>query len=338
MRAWVLERTGDPREVLKLVDVPTPEIGAGQLLVEVEMAGIMYPDLLLVRGEYQISLPLPSTPGGELVGRVCAAAPGTGIEVGTRVMATTFGAHGSFAQLAPVSASHSQPIPDDLPAPQAVALPTNYVTAHLALHRRAHLRPREVVIVIGGAGGVGSATIELAHAAEAVVVGVDIGAQRAKVCVEVGADVGVDSTRDDLADVVREVSGGRGADVVVDIVGGDLFDVARRLVAFEGRIVIVGYTSGVIPQLRLNQLVLRSFTVMGVNAMVTLFDHPEIHEQSRRAVIDLLAGGAIAPRISVVHPFDQVPHALVELAERQVPGKAVVDVRSVLVSQMDPGG
>jgi NADPH2:quinone reductase len=322
----MLERTGDPREVLQLVDVPEPAIRPDQLLVEVEVAGVMFPDLLLVKGEYQITLPLPSTPGGELVGRVVAAGEDTSTPVGTRVMATTFGAHGSYAQLAPVVESHSQPIPDELAAAEAVALPTNYVTAHLALHRRARVLPGEVVVVHGGGGGVGSAVIELAHVAGATVIGVDIGEDRAKLCEAVGADVGVDSATQDVADVVRDVSNRRGADVVIDMVGGDLFEAARRFMAFEGRIVIVGYTSGTIPQLRLNQLVLRSFTVMGVNAMVSLFEHPHVHEESRRAVVELLAQRAIVPRISAVYPFEHVPDALVGLAEQRIPGKAVIEV------------
>jgi NADPH2:quinone reductase len=122
------------------------------------------------------------------------------------------------------------------------------------------------------------------------------------------------------------VSDGRGANVVIDMVGGDLFEAARRFVAFEGRIVIVGYTSGAIPQLRVNQLVLRSFSVMGINAMVTLFEHPEVHKEARRAVVELLARGAITPRISAVHPFEEIPAALVQLGQRNVAGKAVVDV------------
>jgi NADPH:quinone reductase len=326
MRAWLLERTGDPREVLQLVDIPEPEIRADQLLIEVEVAGVMFPDLLLVKGEYQITLPLPSTPGGELVGRVVAAGAETTTPVGTRVMATTFGAHGSYAELTPVAESHSEPIPDDLPAAEAVALPTNYVTAHLALHRRARVQPGEVVVVHGGGGGVGSAAIELAHAARATVIGVDIGRDRAKLCEAVGADIGVDSATENLADIVREVSNQRGADVVIDMVGGELFEAARRFIAYEGRIVVVGYTSGTIPQLRVNQLVLRNFTVMGVNAMVSLFEHPHVHKESRRAVVELLAQRAIAPRISATYPFEHTPDALIGLAEQRLPGKAVIEV------------
>ena len=194
------------------------------------------------------------------------------------------------------------------------------------MHRRAGVQPGEVVVVHGGGGGVGSAAIELARAAGATVIGVDVGSERAKFCEAVGADVGVDSATQNLADVVRDVSNQRGADVVIDMVGGELFEAARRFVAYEGRIVIVGYTSGTIPQLRLNQLVLRSFTVMGVNAMVSLFDHPEVHQEARRSVVELLSNRAIAPRISAVYPFDQVPQALVGLAEQRIPGKAVIEV------------
>jgi NADPH2:quinone reductase len=326
MRAWVLHRTGDPRDVLSMQTMPTPEPGPGDLLVNVEVAGVMFPDLLLVRGEYQITLPLPSTPGGELIGRVRAAGPGTSTPVGTRVMATTVPGRGSFAQQTVVCELHSEPLPEELPVVPAIALPTNYVTAHLALHRRARLAPGEVVVVFGGGGGVGSAAIDLARAAGASVVGVDLGPERAKRCEDAGADVGIDAAANDVSRVVKEFTDGRGADVVIDPVGGDLFESARRFIAFEGRIVVVGFVSGTIPSVKVNQLILRSFTVMGVNAMVTLWDHPEVHRDSRAAVVELLRQGALTPRMADVTPFERLPEALAALGERAVAGKSVIAI------------
>jgi NADPH2:quinone reductase len=333
IKAWVLHRTGDPREVLHVEDVAAAEPTTQELLVATEAAGIMFPDLLLVRGEYQITLPLPSTPGGELVGRVIRQGPGASIPVGTRVMATTSPGNGSFAEQVCVKEAHAQALPDDVPVPEATALPTNYVTAHLALHRRGGLQPGETVVVFGGAGGVGTAAIDLAQAAGARTIGVDTGADRVKICADAGADVTVDASTEDLGRMVQEFTDGRGADLVIDPVGGDLFEAARRFIAFEGRIVVVGFVSGSIPQIKVNQLLLRSFTVMGVNAMVTLFDHPEIHQESRRAVVELLAQGRIRPKIAGIHPFDALPEVLAGLGERRIAGKAVIDVTGDLVAK-----
>jgi NADPH2:quinone reductase len=331
MRGWVLHRTGDPREVLSLETVRASEPGQGELLVDVEVAGVMFPDLLLVRGEYQITLPLPSTPGGELIGRVRATGPGVTTPVGTRVMATTTPGRGSFAEQAVVQETHSEPLPEDLSLVPAIALPTNYVTAHLALHRRAKVGPDEVVVVFGGGGGVGSAAIDLARASGARVVGVDLGSDRAKLCEDAGADLAIDASAEDVTRVVREFSDGHGADVVIDPVGGELFESARRFVAFEGRIAVVGFVSGTIPTVKVNQLLLRSFTVMGVNAMVTLNDHPDVHKESRRAVVELLREGRLTPRIGNVTPFEQLPDALAALGERAVAGKALIAVGADLL-------
>jgi len=137
---------------------------------------------------------------------------------------------------------------------------------------------------------------------------------RADLCRTAGADVAIDADVESLLDVVRERTAGHGADVVIDAVGGDLFEQARRCIAFEGRIVIVGFTSGTIPQLKLNQLILRSFTIMGVNALIVLEQYPEIHREARRAVVDLLADGAIAPLIGSADPLDQLLEACAALA------------------------
>lgn len=329
-RGWVLGQAGDPAEVLTLGELEDPVPGHGELVVDVEAAGLSFADLLLIRGEYQIALPLPCVPGSELVGRVRARGAGATTPVGTRLIGIALAPHGAYADTAVVVEERSEPIPEHVDGPAAVALIGNYVTAHLALHRRAGLRSGEVVVIHGGAGGVGSAAIQVAKAAGAFVIAADIGADRAELCRKVGADVAIDAGAAPLRDVVAQHSGGRGADVVVDAVGGDLFEQARRCIAFEGRIVIVGFTSGTIPQMKLNQLILRSFTIMGVNALIVLEQYPEIHREARRAVVKLLAEGAIAPLIGRVEPLDQLLGACAALAEGRVQGKAVVTVDRVV--------
>jgi NADPH2:quinone reductase len=328
MLGWQMRRTGNPADVLTLGDLPEPTPADGEVTVDIEVAGVGFADLLLIRGDYQIALPLPAVPGSEFVGRVAACGPGAALEPGTRVMGLSRLGHGPLAAQNVAIANQCEPIPDDLPAPETVSLIGNYVTAHLALHRRARLQPGETVVVHGAAGGVGSAAVQLAKAAGALVIAADLGAERGRTCLAAGSDVAVDVTEPaHLADAVREHTGGRGADVVLDMVGGDLFEAARRFVAHEGRIVVVGFTSGTIPQLRVNQLLLRSFAVLGVNALTVLEKYPEVHAQARRAVVDLLIQGAVSPPVGQVRPLTGLVGLLDALAAGQVAGKAVIRVQ-----------
>jgi NADPH2:quinone reductase len=321
-----MSQTGEPGDVLRLVEIDDAVPGDGELLVDVEIAGASFADLLLIRGGYQIALPLPCVPGSELVGRVVAAGPSTSTTVGTRLIGLARWPYGAYAERAVVIEERSESIPEGVAASDAVALIGNYVTAHLALHRRAQLQRGETVVVHGGAGGVGSAAIQIAKAAGATVIAADLGADRAELCRAVGADVAFDASTTSLTEVVLEHTAGRGADVVIDPVGGDLFESARRCIAFEGRIVIVGFTSGTIPELRMNQLILRSYTLMGVNALTVLERYPEIHRQARRAVVELLDGGAISPLVGEVFEFEQLVEACEQLAAGRIEGKAAIRV------------
>jgi len=233
--------------------------------------------------------------------------------------------HGAFAEQCVALEAQCEPIPEGLPGPEATCLIGNYVTAHLALHRRAGVVPHDVVLVTGAAGGVGTAAIQVAKAAGAQVIAADLGVDRAKSCLAAGADHAVDVTDGHaLPQLVTEVTEGRGADIVIDLVGGDLFEVIRRLVAFEGRVVIVGFTGGSIPQIRVNQLLLRSFAVLGVNALTVLEKYPDIHRAARGAVVELLASRAVAPPLAGVFPMAELPATSVALAEQTLRGKAVL--------------
>jgi NADPH2:quinone reductase len=205
-----------------------------------------------------------------------------------------------------------------------VSLPTNYVTAYLALHTRAHVQPGEVVLVHGGAGGVGTATIQIASAALGRVIATDLGPDRAALCRQAGAQRVVDMTEESLLDAVEEFSEGHGADVVIDVVGGDAFHDSRRCIAFEGRIVVVGFMSGHIPELKVNQLILRNFAVLGVNAMTYLWEHPDLHRAARQRVVELCASGALAPVIHAEYQPDELWDVLDQLDQRLIQGKAVI--------------
>jgi NADPH2:quinone reductase len=199
---------------------------------------------------------------------------------------------------------------------------SNYVTAYHALHTRAKVQSGDVVVVNGGAGGVGCAAIQLAVAAGARVIAVDLGQSRVQLCLDFGAHAAIDSSATDLVAAVQEFSGGHGADVVIDTVGGDVFHACRRAIASEGRIVIVGFTSGHIPELKLNNLILRNFTVMGINA----FFYADEFAQRLQEIAELWAQGKVAPPVEAVYPFDEAPAVFQRLAEKKVKGRAVVSV------------
>jgi NADPH2:quinone reductase len=328
MQAWRMTRTGEPADVLAMAECPEPVARPGEITVAVECAGLSFADLLLIRGEYQVALPLPCVPGSEVVGRVVSAGPGTSLLPGDRVVGLVRWPDGGFAESAAMVEQHAFPVPEDLPAPVAACL-GNYVTAHLALHRRAAVRADDVVLVHGAAGGVGDAAVRLAKVAGATVIGADLGPERAQSCLAAGADVAVDVTDSAaLTAAVREHTDGRGADLVVDMVGGGLFEVARRVIAYEGRIVIVGFTSGTIPQLRMNQLILRSYTVMGVNALSTLTQHTAVYLEAHEAVLALLTDGAIAPPVADVRPMAELVELITTLDSRKTEGKPVLRVRT----------
>jgi NADPH:quinone reductase len=323
MRAWILHGYGDPGDVLTCGELPEPSPGRDQVLVEVEAVGVAFPDLLRVRGEYQIPQPLETAPCSEFVGRVRASGTDVRIPPGTRVMGIADIGDGALADLVVARQASICPVPEDMPASTAATLSTNYATSYLALHTRARVQAGEIVLVNGGAGGIGSAAIQLACAAGGRVIANDIGPDRAALCRQVGAEEAFDASADDLVTAVNQFSAGHGADVVIDPVGGDVFDACRRCIASEGRIVIVGFTSGRIPELRLNHLVLRNFTVMGVNA----FFYPDEITEVMPRIVDLCVSGQVTPPVEGEYRFEDAVDVFNRLAAGQIRGRAVVKVQ-----------
>ena len=323
MRTWVFQGPGEPREVLHLEERPDLEPGPGDVVLDVEAVGVAFPDLLLIRGEYQIPLPPGATPGGECVGRVRSVGAGTELRVGTRVLALCEIGRGALGEQAVTKEAFVTPLPEDASAGIAAALPINYLTSHLALHRRGNVRAGDVVVVHGGGGGIGSAAIQLARAAGARVIASELGPERTKLCLAYGAEVAIDVASDDIIAIVKEATGGRGADVIIDPVGGDVFDASYRCVAPEGRILIIGFTSGRIPELRLNQVLLRNFAVLGVNALF----YKEQWSEFLAEIVELYAAGAVTPEVEGEYPLEALPDLCDRLQRREVQGKAVIRVR-----------
>ncbi len=323
MKAWQVRRHGDPEQALELAEVEEPEPGRGEVVVDVEAAALNFFDILLCRGEYQERPDLPFTPGGEISGTVHEAGEGTGMRAGQRVIATPPLPRGGYAQKVAVPESSVFPIPESIPSGKAAALPITYQTAHVALHHRAHLEAEETVLVHAGAGGVGSAAIQIATAAGARVIATAGGPEKVEVCEGLGAEVAIDYREGDFVEVVKEVTEGRGADVIFDPVGGDVFDGSRRCVAFEGRILVIGFAGGRIAEAPTNHVLVKNYEVVGMHWGLYTRVMPDLVRTTHDALIHLYEAGEIDPLIYQTVPFEDLPQALNLLGGRGTYGKLV---------------
>jgi NADPH:quinone reductase len=328
-RAWRVHRLGAPADALRLDAVPARAAGPGEATVAVAAAGVNFPDLLVCAGTYQQRPELPFTPGFEAAGTVLEAGPGSARHPGERVIVVAELPHGGFQERLTVRDAQLYPVPESIAFETAAVLHIAYATAYLALHTRAALRAGETVLVHGGAGGVSSAAIQLARAAGARVLATATGAEKAAACHLLGAEEVLDLERTgDVAEAVGAVTGGRGADVILDVVGGELFERSRRCVAFGGRIVVAGFTSGVIPQVPANHVLLRNYSVVGIHLGAYRREDPALLRRVHEQLLELLAAGRIEPAIHAVLPFERLPDALALVAERRAIGKVAVRIDS----------
>ena len=326
MRAWQVKELGDPKNALTLEEVADPSPGADEVVVEVEAAALNFFDILLCKGEYQEKPDLPFTPGAEVAGTVSAAGEATELEEGTRVLATPPLPRGGFAERVSVPEPTAYSIPDDMSFEDAAALHLVYQTAYFALHRRAGLQEGETVLIHAGAGGVGSATIQLARASGARVFATAGGREKVEVCRDLGAELAIDYKQEDFIELVKEATDGRGADVVFDPVGGDVFDGSRRCVAFEGRIVVIGFAGGRIPEAPANHLLVKNYSVLGLHWGLYGTLMPHLIRETHEELMSLYKAGEIKPLIHVV-PFGELPDALEKLGSRGTYGKLVTRPR-----------
>jgi NADPH:quinone reductase len=323
MRAWQVQRLGDPEQALKLEEVEEPVPEANEVVIGVEAAALNFFDILLCRGEYQERPDLPFTPGGEISGTVRDAGENTEMQTGQRVIATPPLPRGGYADRVAVPGSSVFPIPESMPFEKAAALPITYQTAHVALYHRARLQAGETVLVHAGAGGVGSAAIQIAKSAGARVIATAGGPEKVEVCTRLGAETAVDYREENFVEVVKEETEGRGADVIFDPVGGDVFDGSRRCVAFEGRIVVIGFAGGRIAEAPTNHVLVKNYSVVGMHWGLYTRVMPDLVRSTHDDLVFLYERGEIDPLIFRSVSFEELPQALNLLGSRGSYGKVV---------------
>jgi NADPH2:quinone reductase len=340
MKAWRVTRYGSPRDVLALEDVEPPVPDDGELLIRVSSITLNFNDLDGIHGRYKtVPVPVPYTPGMEVLGRVESAGPGAEDWLGTRVVAIPSGAHGGYAELVTAPVSMAFEMPGDVAEPEAAGIFMPFHLAYLALYERARLKKGETLLVHAAAGGAGSAALQLGVHAGARVLATAGSADKRALCSDLGADVVIDSRSGDIAAEVLIATDGRGVDVAFDTIGGDVTVNTFRCMAFNGRHVIAGFASGIeredegiVPR----PVLFGNFDLVGVcHAYVddpiafkrdTTFNFPahrdgiRVHEE----LLGLVRAGAVRPVIGMQIPFARLPDGLVAMESRETIGRVVV--------------
>jgi NADPH2:quinone reductase len=328
VKAWVVRELGGP-EVMHLEEIEPGEPADGMVRINVRAAAINFPDSLMVAGLYQVKPDLPFVPGIEVSGEVAIAPSSTGLAAGDRVTALldsgglTRGGYAEVADAAPESVNR---MPESMPFADGAAFTLTYQTGWFGLHRRAQLQSGETLLVHAGAGGVGSAAIQLGKAAGASVIATAGSDEKVDLCRELGADHAINYKTQDFAEEVKRITGGRGADVVFDPIGGDVYDRSTKCIAFEGRVVVVGFTSGRIPQAATNHVLIKNYSVVGLHWGLYTRRAPELIPPAMTRLLDLYAAGKIKPHISARLPLSEARQALAMVAHGKSTGKVILTV------------
>lgn len=324
MRALRCNAYGSTDELV-IEELPDPEPAPGELLVDVVAAGINFPDLLVVAGKYQDKTPPPFTPGNEAAGVVAAVGAGvTGFAVGDRVLVMPRG--GAFAERCIVEAAKAAPMPEDLEFNEAAGFGVVYGTSYHALRQCANLRPGETLLVLGAAGGVGIAAVELGKAMGASVIAAASTPAKLDYARAAGADETIDYSAGGLRDAVRALTGDTGVDVVYDPVGGNLAQQALRSLGWHGRYLVVGFASGDIPAFPANIALLKEASIIGVWWGTWLRRHPGEHRENLEQLLAWIGDGTLQPKITETFAFEDYAAAFRRIAERQARGKVVLRI------------
>ncbi|MGC1502666.1 MAG: NADPH:quinone oxidoreductase family protein [Sulfitobacter sp.] len=332
MKAMLSKEVGGP-ETLVLEEMATPDPGKNQVRIKVQAAGVNFPDTLIIRDMYQMKPPRPFAPGGEIAGEVEAVGVGvSNLAIGDRVLGMT--GFGGFATHVVADAGRVVKIPDTMPFDEAACFVLTYGTSHHALKDRAEIKKGETLLILGAAGGVGVAAIELGKAAGARIIAAVSSEEKAEFCRDLGADETIIYSRDmsdratqkEFSDKIKKLSGADGVDVVYDAVGGDYAEPSVRALAWKGRYLVVGFPAG-IPKIPLNLTLLKGCQIVGVFWGAHTVREPQNHAENMGDLFRLYSEGKIKPRISATYPLAQAGDALKLLSDRKVLGKVVVTMK-----------
>lgn len=322
MKAIVCKDWGPP-DSLELQDLPDLVPDAGEVVVEVRAAGVNFPDVLTVQGKYQYRPELPFTPGNEFAGTVRAVGAGVShFKAGDKVIG--FARSGAFAEQVRAPADVLMPMPPGMDFDIAAAITLTYGTSHHAVVDRAQLKAGETMLVLGAAGGVGLAAIEIGKALGARVIAAASSAEKLEVCRAHGADVLIDYNKEDLREALKAATGGKGPDVIYDPVGGPYTEPALRSIAWRGRHLVIGFAAGDIPKLPWNLMLLKGASVVGVFWGEFARREPQANVAAMREMLGWMAAGKLRPLVSQRYALADTAQALNDMADRKVTGKVVI--------------
>jgi NADPH2:quinone reductase len=323
MQAWTVHNFGRYQEQLVLEERDLPQVTGSDALIKVKASGINFFDLLAIAGKYQVKAPLPFVPGGEAAGEVVEAGDTCDLKVGERVMTSHAGAFAEF-MIVPQNATFR--IPQNMSYEDAAAFQLIYQTSYFALVHRAALKQAEYLVVHGGAGGVGTAAIQIGKALGAKVIATAGSSEKLEICRQCGAEYLINYRSENFVEKVNDITEGKGADVIYDPVGGDVFDQSTRCIAWEGRILVIGFSSGRIPEIRTNKVLLKNMSVIGLWWGNYRLHNPQLIEETQQRLYQLYSEGAIKPVIHSSVGFKDLPQALELIENRKSYGKVVIKV------------
>ena len=326
MKAVLCKEYGLP-EKLVVADVPSPKAAQGQVVVSVKACGVNFPDTLITQGKYQFKPEMPFSPGGEVAGVIKEIGEGvTRVKPGDRVIA--FNTWGGFAEEMVVDADRTIPMPATMDFVPAAAFVLTYGTSYHALKDRAEIKAGETMLVLGAAGGVGLAAIQIGKAMGARVIAAASSDEKLKVCRDNGADEVINYGSEDLRARVKVITAGRGLDVVYDPVGGPYSEPALRDMAWKGRFLVVGFAAGDIPKVPLNLMLLKGCSIVGVFWGAFTKNEPELNRENNWELMAMYAAGKIKPHIHATYPLERAADALIEVLNKRVSGKVVLVTKS----------
>lgn len=322
MKAILCTQFGPPEELI-LSEVPSPTPGKGQVLITVKACGVNFPDTLIIQNKYQFKPPLPFSPGGEVAGSIKEVGEGVQhLRVGDAVLSLT--GWGGFAEEVVADIATTLPIPPGMDFVTAASMMYTYGTSYHALKNRAQLQAGETLLVLGAAGGVGLAAVQLGILMGAKVIAAASSDEKLAVCRELGAEATINYSTEDLKERIRELTEGRGADVIYDPVGDRYTEPALRAIAWKGRYLVVGFAGGEIPKIPLNLVLLKGCQIVGVFWGAFTKNEPHESQKNFQELVAWMAEGKLKQHVYKTYSLTKAPNALRDLMERRVIGKAVV--------------